>query len=137
MLVVVWLVLYLPHLRNCPGWYGDETIALTAAQDLMRGNVAQRAMWNSFWHPYAPYQPGYLYLMGLASTLTGGDILGPRFLNTLFALATALLIAFHGRAILGILPSLFAALLFLSYEQTVLHFRWIFTHNLVAFGFTL
>jgi len=137
ILLVVWLVLYLPHLRTCPGWYGDETIALTAAQDLMRGNVAHRAIWNTFWHPYAPYQPGYLYLVGLASALTGGDILGPRFLNTLIALATALLIAFHGRAILGVIPSLFAALLFLSYEQTVLHFRSIFTHNLIAFGFAL
>ena len=137
ILVLVWMALYLPHLRTNPGWYGDETIALTAAQDLMRGNVAQRAIWNTFWHPYAPYQPGYLYMVGLASSITSGDILGPRFLNTLFALATALIIALYGRVTLGVLPSFFAALLLLSYEQSVLHFRWIFTHNLIALGFTI
>jgi len=30
-----------------------------------------------------------------------------------------------------------AALLFLTFEQSVIHFRWIFTHNLIALGFAI
>ena len=75
--------------------------------------------------------------MGQWLSCFGGDILGGRIVNALLALGVALTIYFYGRSILGIFPVLFAALLFLSYEQSIIHFRWIFTHNLVAFGFTI
>ena len=137
LILAVWSPLYLPHLRTSPPWYGDETIALTAGLDLTRGIAAHRAVWNTFWHPYAPYQPGYELLVGWMARLFDGDILGGRLVNVLLALAIALVIYFYGRSILGIFPALFAALFFLSYEQSVIHFRWIFTHNLVALGFTI
>lgn len=137
LVLVVWSVLFLPNLRTSPSWYGDETLALKAGLDLTHGIAAHRAIWNTFWHPYAPYQPGYEYLIGWAARLFGSDILGGRLVNALLALGIALLITFYGRRIFGILPALFSALLFLTYEQTVIHFRWIFTHNLIAFGFVL
>ncbi len=137
LILAVWGLLYLPHLRTSPPWYGDETLALTAGVDLTRGIAAHRAIWNTFWHPYAPYQPGYELLIGSMARLFGGDILGGRVVNALLALSIGLVICFYGRSILGVLPALFAALLFLSYEQSVIHFRWIFTHNLVALGFTI
>ena len=67
----------------------------------------------------------------------GGDIFGARLLNTFIALAIALLIYFGGRAILGCLPAFFGALLFLSSDQAVIHFRWVYPHNAVALGFTI
>ena len=137
LLLSVWSLLYLPHLRTSPAWYGDETIALSAGLDLTRGIAAHRAVWNTFWHPYGPYQPGYELLIGSMAQLFQGDILGGRIVNALLALGVALTIYFYGRSILGIFPVLFAALLFLSYEQSIIHFRWIFTHNLIAFGFTI
>lgn len=137
LLLVTWAALYLPHLRTNPGWYGDETLAITCGLDLVHGIQGNRCLWNTFWNPGAPYQPGYLLLVGGASELFGGDILGGRVANTLLALAIALLITFYGRSVLGTLPALFAALLFLTYEQTIIHFRWNFAHNLIALGFTI
>lgn len=137
LILAVWSVLYLPHLRTSPAWYGDETVALSAGLDLTRGIAAHRAVWNTFWHPYAPYQPGYELLVGWFARLFKGDILGARVANTLLALGVALVIYLYGRNILGVLPSLFAALLFISYEQSVIHFRWVFTHNLIALGFAI
>jgi hypothetical protein len=137
LLLSIWCLLYLPHLRTNPSWYGDETIALTAGIDLTRGIAAHRAIWNTFWNPYAPYQPGYELLVGSVAQLFNGDILGGRIVNAVLALSIALVIYFYGRGILGIIPAAFAALLFLSYEQSIIHFRWIFTHNLIALGFTI
>jgi hypothetical protein len=137
LLLSIWCLLYLPHLRTSPSWYGDETIALSAGLDLTRGIAAHRAIWNTFWHPYAPYQPGYEFLIGSMARLFNGDILGGRVVNAMLALGIALIIYFYGRKIFGIFPAAFAALLFLSYDQSIVHFRWIFTHNLIAFGFTI
>lgn len=137
LFLFVWSILYLPHLRTNPPWYGDETVALAAGLDLTRGIAAHRAVLNTFWHPYAPYQPGYELLIGSMARLFNGDILGGRIVNALLALCIALVIYFYGRCGLGVFPSLFAALLFLSYEQSVIHFRWIFTHNLIALGFAI
>lgn len=136
-ILAIWSLLYLPNLRTSPPWYGDETIALSAGLDLTRGIAAHRAVWNTFWHPYAPYQPGYELLIGGFARLFNGDILGGRIVNSLLALGIALVTYFYGRGILGIFPALFAAFLFLSYEQSVIHFRWIFTHNLIALGFAI
>jgi len=42
-----------------------------------------------------------------------------------------------GRISFGRAPALLAALIFLSYEQSVVHFRWIYSHNAVALGFVI
>jgi len=135
--VSVWGFLYLPHLRTSPAWYGDEALALTAGLNFVRGVPAHGSFWNTFWNTYAPYQPAYEALVGFAAQVAGNDILGGRFVNALFGLATALVVCFGGRRIMGRACALGATLVFLGYEQTVIHFRWIFTHNLVALGFAI
>ena len=137
LLVAAWACLYLPHLRTSPGWYGDETLTLMIGKSLYEGQGADRAMQATFWHPSYAYQPGYAWAVGLASAGTGGDILGGRALNTLLALSIALLIYLIGKRNFGKYPALLSALIFLSYEQSVVHFRWIYSHNAVALGFVI
>jgi len=137
LLVAMWACLYLPHLRSNPGWYGDETLTLMIGKSLYEGQGADRAMQATFWHPSYAYQPGYTWAVGWASAITGGDILGARLLNAIIALFIALFIIYYGRAIFGKAPSYFSALLFLSYDQSVTHFRWIYSHNAVALGFLI
>jgi hypothetical protein len=137
VIVLVWVFLYLPHLRTSPRWYGDETLTLMIGKSVASGQAADRSLNATFWHPSYPYQPGFAWLAGMMAWIFRGDILGARLLSTFVALAIALLIYFGGRAILGCLPALFGALLFLSYDQAVIHFRWIYPHNGVALGFTI
>ena len=137
VILSVWGLLYLPHLRTSPRWYGDETLTLMIGKSLASGQAADRSLKATFWHPSYPYQPGFAWLAGVMAWIFRGDILGARLLNSSIALAIALLIYFGGRAILGSLPSFFGALLFLSYDQAVIHFRWIYPHNGVALGFTI
>jgi 4-amino-4-deoxy-L-arabinose transferase-like glycosyltransferase len=134
LLVLVWMLLYLPHLRTSPGWYGDETLTLMIGKSLYAGEGADRAMLATFWHPSYAYQPGYAWLVGWAAACSDGDILGGRVLNALLALAIALVMYFSGRRLFGGSPALFSALIFLSYEQSIVHFRWIYSHNAVALG---
>ena len=136
-LVALWAILYLPHLRTSPAWYGDETLTLMIGKSLFQGEGADRALLATFWHPHYPYQPGYAWVVGFASTLSGGDIYGARFFNCLLALVIALLILIGGRRLFGTRPALVGALTFLSYEQSVIHFRWIYSHNAVALGFLI
>ena len=137
VILLAWIFLYLPHLRTSPRWYGDETLTLMIGKSLASGQAADRSLNATFWHPSYPYQPGFAWLAGMMAWMCGGDIFGARLLNTLIALVIALLIYFGGRAILGCLPALFGALLFLSDDQAVIHFRWIYPHNAVALGFTI
>ena len=130
-------LLYLPHLRTSPRWYGDETLTLMIGKSLASGEAADRSLNATFWHPSYPYQPGYAWLAGAMAWIFRGDIFGARLLSCSIALLVALLTYFRGRAILGCLPSFFGALLFLSYDQAVIHFRWIYPHNGVALGFTI
>ncbi len=132
-----WQILYLPHLRDSPPWYGDETGTLLIGRELVQGEAAIGAISLTFWHVYFPYQPIYAWLAGLFALATGGDILGARFLNALIALLIAVLLCFWGRSRLGAIPAWFGALIFLCYSQSIIHFRWIYPHNLVALGFTV
>ena len=137
LIVSAWACLYLPHLRTTPAWYGDETLTLMIGKSLYQGEGADRAMQATFWHPSYAYQPGYAWMVGMASAATKGDILGARAFNTLLALSIALIIYLIGRTSFGRAPTLLAALIFLSYEQSIVHFRWIYSHNAVALGFVI
>lgn len=137
ILIACWMVLYLPHLRTSPGWYGDETNTLLMGRSIVQGDPALGPVWLTYWHSFVPYFPGYLLGAGAFSALTSDDISGARFFNTLLALATSLVICFKGRARFGILPSLLGALVFLTYFQDVVHFRWVYPHNAVALGFAI
>ncbi len=134
VVLLAWSSLYLPNLGTTPRWYGDETITLSCGQDLAQGVFANRATWNTYMNPQFCYQPGYVFLVGLASTVSHQNIAWPRFLNALCALGIAL-VALHvlGRRF-GLLTALSIGLLFLAYEQSVIHFRWVYAHNAVALG---
>jgi len=137
VILAVWALLYLPHLRTSPRWYGDETLTLAIGKALASGAPADRALKITFWHPSYSYQPGYAAVIGAMSLLTAGDILGARIVNILLALAIAAILYLGGRRALGHLPAFFAALLFLTYGQSVIHFRWVYPHNAVALGFLI
>lgn len=137
MILVVWAALYLPHLRTSPPWYNDETTIHKTAMDLVHGQMTLFGIVGTFWNPHNPYQPFYHFIVGLFGLATGGDILGSRFFNVLLALACAQSIYFFGRHSLGRMPSLFAALMFLTYTQNIIHFRMVYAHNLAGFGILL
>ena len=137
LIVVVWGALYLPNLSNSPRWYGDETITLGCGQDLVKGLFTNRAVWNTYINPQFCYQPGYVLWVGLASTLSDREIAWPRLLNSFTALGIAwICLAVLGRRI-GLSRALLIALLFLTYQQSVIHFRWVYAHNMTAFGLFL
>jgi len=134
LILAVWGALYLPNLSNSPRWYGDETITLGCGQDLVKGLFTNRAVWNTYINPQFCYQPGYVLLVGLASTLSDREIGWPRLLNSLTALGIAwTCLSLLGRRI-GLSRALLIALLFLTYQQSVIHFRWVYAHNLTALG---
>jgi len=137
LILIVWGALYLPNLSNSPRWYGDETITLGCGQDLVKGLFTNRAVWNTYINPQFCYQPGYVFLVGLASTLSDREIGWPRLLNSLTALGIAwTCLSLLGRRI-GLSRALLIALFFLTYQQSVIHFRWVYAHNLTALGFFL
>lgn len=136
-LILLWQLLYLPHLRDSPGWYGDETITLMLSRNLFHGQTTLGPCTVTYWHSFPPYWPGYLWSTGFFSWLTGNDILGARFFNTLIALSIALLIYLLGRTRFGFWPAWFGAALFLTYDQNIIHFRWVYCHNAVALGFAV
>ena len=129
-----WALLYLPHLRINPKWYGDETLIHHTARNLIHGIPSNFALWNTFWHPHYPYQSLYTFICGLFSFFTSGDIVGSRFFNALLALACAFSFFFLGKRSFGSSGALFATLMFLSYEQSIIHFRMSYAHNGAALG---
>jgi len=133
--VAVWGFLYLPHLRTSPSWYGDETLTLMIGRSVFSGDAADRAIHPTFWHSSYVYQPFYAWAAGGAAQVFGGDIYGARLFNAVLALIVALMILLGGRRPFGGDAALFGALVFLTYSQSIVHFRWIYPHNAVALGF--
>lgn len=138
ILLLVWAVCYLPHLRTSPGWYGDEFITLMGGRAILDGSFFNRALKYSFFSTYTNYQPPGLILYTLFSKVfSGGDILGARFLSTLLGLGISLLVLVvfsrRGEAWIGFA----AALTILVAPQSVIHFRWVYPHYFVSLGVVL
>jgi hypothetical protein len=137
IILVTWALLYLPNIDNTPRWYGDETITLACGQDLAQGVFANRAVWNTYINPQFCYQPGYVLIVGMLSNLGHGNIAWPRLFNAILALGIAWIYLFWMGRRVGFTAGLMAALLLLTYEQSVIHFRWVYAHNAAAFGILL
>jgi len=137
VLVVVWAVLYLPHLRTSPGWYGDETLIHAVSREVVRGVPGHYALWNTFWHPHYPYQPLYSAVCGAFAWVAHGDLVGSRFFNALLALGVAMTLSLGGACVAGRLPAWFSALVFLTYSQSIIHFRMSYVHNAAGLGVLL
>lgn len=134
LITLFWSVLYLPNLRTLPSWYGDEVLTLDIGKALLKGEMANRALYCTFASFNYNYQPAFAYLVGLASSLTAGDILGGRLVSVLIALFTAGIgFWFLGRRF-GYGCGLFFALLLLGYSQAIIHYRWIYPHTMVGLG---
>jgi hypothetical protein len=133
-LVVLWAFLYLPNLRTTPAWYGDETYVVHNSKYIFLGDFRNFALKNTFFHVSYPYQLPYSYVCGGFYYLFGQDILGPRFFNTLIGLITACTILILGRRRFGEIGALVSAILLLSYNQSVIHYRYVFAHNLLGLG---
>lgn len=134
IVAMIWAFLYLPNLRTNPKWYGDETLIHDTARNLFQGIPSNFGLWNTFWHPHYPYQPLYTWICGLFAFISSGDIWGSRFFNVLLALASAISIYSLGKKVFGVGAALFASLMFLTYQQSIIHFRMSYAHNGAALG---
>jgi len=134
VICTIWALLYLPHLRTAPHWYGDEILTLDIGKALASGELANRAVYCTFFSPNYNYQPGFAWLTGMASFATNGDILGGRLLSSFVGLATALIGFYFVSLRTNPLWGLFFAMLLLGYSQSIIHYRWIYPHNIVGLG---
>jgi hypothetical protein len=128
----LWAVLYLPHLRTSPSWYGDEILTLDIGKALSHGELANRAVFCTFNSPNYNYQPGFAWCVGWFSRMNQGDILGGRVLSTLIGGATALVGFWFFSRKFGIATGLFFSFLLLGYSQAIVHYRWIYPQNVIG-----
>ena len=134
LIALFWSVLYLPNLRTSPPWYGDEILTLDIGKSLVRGEMANRALPCTFVSVNYNYQPAFAFVVGLGSWLTGGDIVGGRLVSILIGLVTAWVgFIFLGKRF-GLSCGLFFSFVLLGYSQSIIHYRWIYPHNLVGLG---
>lgn len=132
LVTLLWASLYLPNLRTSPPWYGDEILTLDIGKALSHGEFANRAVYCTFNSPNYNYQPGFAWCVGWFSRATQGDILGGRLLSTLVGLATAAVgFVFFTRKF-GLAIGFFYSFLLLGYAQAIIHYRWIYPHNVVG-----
>ena len=128
----LWAILYLPNLRTSPSWYGDEILTLDIGKSLTRGDLANRAVVCTFNSPTYNYQPGFAWCVGWFSRITQGDILGGRFLSALIGWAVAMVGFWFFSRNFGIGTGLFFSFLLLGYPQAIIHYRWIYPHNVIG-----
>lgn len=128
----VWTILYLPGLRTNPPWYGDEIVSFMTGGSLLDGKPYNRAVYATYVSPAWNYPPIFSIFAGLAARITDGDILGPRFLSALIGLATAVCGFLLLRRRFGFLIGLGYAAILLGYLQSIIHYRWVYPHNLVG-----
>ena len=134
VIFLFWVMLYLPNLRTAPNWYGDEILTLDIGKSLAKGDLANRAVFCTFFSPTYNYQPEYALLTGLFSLMTGGDILGGRLFSTLVGFLTALTGFYFISRKRGFLWGVLFAVTLLGYSQAVIHYRWIYPHDAVGLG---
>lgn len=127
-------MLYIPFLRTIPSWYGDETMTFKVSYDFINGESSYYALWNTFWSARYPYQKLYAWICGIFGVLGNGDIVSGRFFNALLGLLNGVFICFLGRRPLGRVPALFSAIIFLTYYQSVIHYRMCYPHNAAGLG---
>ena len=111
-LVALWAVLYLPHLRTSPNWYGDEGEWMEKSWTFIHGTPRVGPIINDFVFPY-PYPPLYLLLNGILLRIFGNDIVVARALGALVALVAAGLLVWIGSRLRNRLYGVLSALAFL------------------------
>lgn len=131
-IIGAWAILYLPGLRTNPPWYGDEIVSFMTGESILDGKPYNRAVYATYVSPAWNYPPIFSVCAGLAAKATGGDIVGPRFLSALIGLATAVCGFLLLRRRFGFVVGLGYAAILLGYLQSIIHYRWVYPHNLVG-----
>lgn len=131
LLIVLWALLFLPHLRTNPNWYGDEGDWMDPSWTLAHGEAHHGAMRVDFLFPY-PYPPLYLLVNGGLLRLLGNDVLVGRALQALNALAAASILVWIGTRLKDRVFGFLCAFSFLVYPETVIHFRWVRSHPMAG-----
>ena len=132
LLFGVWILLYMPGLRTNPAWYGDEIVSFMTGESLLEGKPYNRAVYATYVSPAWNYPPIFSLFAGIAAKITKGDILGPRFLSALIGLTTAASGFLLLRRRFGFLTGLGYGMILLGYLQSIIHYRWVYPHNLVG-----
>ena len=94
-LIGLWVLLYLPHLRTSPNWYGDEGEWMDKCWTFIHGTPRVGPITNDFVFPY-PYPPLYMLINGALLRVFGNDILVGRALGAVTALAAATILFWIG-----------------------------------------
>lgn len=129
LVLTLWALLYLPHLRSNPNWYGDEGEWMDASWSLIHGHPRVDAVHNDFLYPY-PYPPLYLLLNGSLLRLFGNDLLVGRAFGAVVALGVTFLLYWVGGRLRDKSFGWLCALSFLVYPEAVMNFRWARGHCL-------
>jgi hypothetical protein len=126
-LVAVWALLFLPHLRTSPNWYGDEGEWMEKCWQFAHGTTRIGPIVNDFVYPY-PYPPLYMAVTGGLLRVFGNDVVVGRALGAVTALAAAALLFWVGCRLRDKTFGFFCAAAFLVYSEADINFRWVRSH---------
>lgn len=130
-LVVLWALLFLPHLRTNPNWYGDEGVWLEVSWTFIHGDAQVGPVRCDHVFPY-PYPPFYLLVNGVLLRVFGNDILVSRALQAVTALVAAALLFWIGTRLRDRTFGFLCAAAFLVYPDVVTNFRWARAHPMAG-----
>ncbi|MBM3892021.1 MAG: hypothetical protein FJ388_23140, partial [Verrucomicrobia bacterium] len=126
-LIALWALLFLPHLRTNPNWYGDEGTWMEVSWRFAHGEPRVGPVRCDFVFPY-PYPPLYMAVNGALLRMFGNDILVSRALQAVTALAAASLLLWIGTRLRDRWFGLLCAAAFLVWPEGVMNFRWARAH---------
>ncbi len=130
-LLILWIFLYLPHLRTSPNWYGDEGEWMDKCWTLVHGTPRVGPIINDFVFPY-PYPPLYMAVNGALLRAFGNDILVARALGALTALAAAGILFWIGKRLRDDWFGVVCGASLLVYAQADMNFRWVRSHPMAG-----
>ena len=142
VLLVAWVLMYLPNLRINPNWYGDEGEWMEKSWTFIHGTPRVGPIINDFVFPY-PYPPLYMAINGSLLRVFGDDLVVSRALGVVTALAAAAILFWIGTRLRDKRFGFLCAAAFLVYSEANINFRWVHSHPmagtfaLAAVGFLL
>ena len=129
----LWALLFLPHCRTSPNWYGDEGEWMEKSWTTVHGTPRVGPVKMDFVYPY-PYPPVYMIVNGTLLRIFGYDIGVSRALGAVTGLAAAAILFWIGCRLRDRTFGFLCAASFLVYSEAVVNYRWVRGH---PFGGTL
>lgn len=130
-LVALWALLFLPHLRTSPRWYGDEGEWMEKCWQFAHGHLRIGPVKADFVYPY-PYPPFYMAITGPLLRVFGNDIVVARAFGAVTALAAAAILFWMGCRLRDKTFGFLCAGAFLVYSEAVINFRWVRSHPMAG-----